>query len=139
MIFTEPLHSLVLSGRKTQTRRPVQPSDVWQPNAHTGEITMVQSRPWHRTRFFVGHDYAVQPGRGKKSTGRIRVTRLRYVAQAMDISEADARAEGFETPDAFREKWREMYGELALACPCWALDFELIRKREEKDADGTDA
>jgi hypothetical protein len=28
----------------------------------------------------------------------------------------------------FREKWREMYGEIALACPCWALDFELIRR-----------
>jgi hypothetical protein len=138
MIFTEPLHSLVLAGRKTQTRRPVQPSDVWQPNAHTGEITMVQSRPHYRTRFFVGHDYAVQPGRGKRSTGRIRVTRLRYIAQAMDISEADARAEGFETPEQFREKWREMYGELALACPCWALDFELIRKGE-KNADGTHA
>jgi hypothetical protein len=128
MIFTEPLHSLVLSGHKTQTRRPVQASDVWQPNTITREITMVQSRPHYRTRFFVGHDYAVQPGRGKRSTGRIRVTRLRYVAQAMDISEADARAEGFETPEQFREKWREMYGEIALACPCWALDFELIRR-----------
>jgi hypothetical protein len=138
MIFTEPLHSLVLAGRKTQTRRPVQASDVWQPNAYTGEITMVQSRPHYRTRFYVLHDYAVQPGRGKKSTGRIRITRIRYVAQAMDISEADARAEGFETPEQFREKWREMYGEIALACPCWALDFELTRKGE-KDADGTHA
>jgi hypothetical protein len=67
----------------------------------------------------------VQPGRGKPAQGRIRITSIRYIDKARYITMEDAVAEGFSTPEEFRQRWAEMYGEQALEQPCWALTFDL--------------
>ena len=45
--------------------------------------------------FFADKTYAVQPGRGKKAVGRIRITEIRR-ERVQDISEEDAQREGWD-------------------------------------------
>ncbi|KKN69176.1 hypothetical protein LCGC14_0443520 [marine sediment metagenome] len=105
MIFRAPLLDLVLAGKKTQTRR------------------IVHLDP---CRYLVGRDYAVQPGRGKKAVARIRVLAVRKEAVGA-ITAADARAEGFDTPQDFRDYWNELYGWYKAERLVWVIDFELER------------
>lgn len=69
MIFGPKMLPKVLDGTKTQTRR-------------------------RSSRYRAGHDYAIQPGRGKRAVGRLRVLAVRR-ERICDISEDDAIAEGF--------------------------------------------
>ncbi len=105
MIFRAPLFDLVLEGRKTQTRRVA----AYEP-----------------CRYVVGRDYAVQPGRGKKAVARIRVLAVRMEAVGA-ITPADARAEGFDTPQDFRDYWNELHGWYMAERLVWVIDFELER------------
>jgi hypothetical protein len=91
-----------LDGTKTQTRR---------------------TRPPCCT---VGQPVAVQPGRGKHAVGRIRVTAIRYCERAGDISEEDARAEGFADAAAFREIYERINGAGAFERPCWGCVREAL-------------
>jgi hypothetical protein len=118
MIFTSPLFEKVLSGEKTQTRRPVKPGHKFMRH----DVCQNGRAVWKW-----GATYAVQPGRGKPSAGRIRITSIRYIDKARYIRMEDARAEGFSTPEEFRHRWAEMYGEAALDQPCWELTFELAK------------
>lgn len=105
----------VLDGTKTQTRRLVKIGDC----IHKGEEQlwyMMRSDPQlgsmvrkgrcqiptvvlrfkykpYRIKWQVGRTYAVQPGRGKKAVGRIRLLEIRQ-ERLQDISEEDALAEG---------------------------------------------
>lgn len=99
MIF-QHTYELVLSGRKTQTRRVQRP------------------------RMAVGHSYAVQPGRGKKSLGRIFVLDIRE-ERLGDISAGDARAEGYRSREEFFESWRTIHGSVDLDAPVWVIEFRL--------------
>jgi len=92
----------VLDGTKTQTRRPVkasQESNRW--DIETDVINEViqwldngkQYPANMRSIYVVGHTYAVQPGRGKKSKGRIHVQKIRR-ERLGDISDRDCLAEG---------------------------------------------
>jgi hypothetical protein len=92
MIFGPQLLPLVLDGSKTQTRRS---SD----------------------RYSVGHTYAVQPGRGKRAVAQIKVLSTRP-ERLLDISEQDARAEGFfphpplySARDLFMQYWHDVVAE----------------------------
>jgi len=111
---------------KTQTRRLAMPGDIitsssGEPHDHT--IFSVERNG--RLLYDVGRTYAVQPGRGKHALGRIRLRAIRR-EPAQDISEDDARAEGFASPEAFRKVWIEMYGRDALERPCYVLVIERI-------------
>lgn len=57
--------------------------------------------------------------------GRVCLTAIRLEPVAA-ISDADARAEGYESRDDFLAVWKALYGERALAEQCWALSFHVI-------------
>lgn len=88
MIFRPQLARAVIDGRKTMTRRPVK-----------GDTPC---------RYKAGHDYAVQPGRGKPAIGRIKVLDVRDEPVGR-ITHADARAEGFRNTAAFKAYWVRLY------------------------------
>lgn len=84
MIFQPTLARAVADGRKTQTRRPVR-----------------NDKP---CRYKVGHDYAVQPGRGKEQIARLKVLEVREEPVGA-ITHPDAKAEGFRNVAAFKAYW----------------------------------
>lgn len=88
MIFKPVLAAKVMSGEKTETRRP------WK-----GE-TLCRYRP--------EHDYAVQPGRGKHQIGRLYVTEVERVVLDT-LTDEDAVREGFGDREAFEAYWRALY------------------------------
>lgn len=139
MIFTPENCELVLSGAKTMTRRVVKPGEEARFRGdtlydHTGMV-----------KWQVGRTYAIQPGRGKKSVGRIKITAIRR-EKVQDISEEDSSAEGAGRPhrfddnlymtylsfrDGFRQVWSGLYGNDPVkgweANPdVWVISFELV-------------
>lgn len=94
MIFSETA-DLVMDGTKTQTRRVAKTHDrIMRFKQSSDNYTKgIYNDQMKRMRYQVGKTYAVQPGRGAKSIGRIRVINLR-IENLMDISIPDAMAEG---------------------------------------------
>lgn len=86
MIFKPELARLVAKGKKTQTRR------------------LVNGKP---TRYEVGQDYAVQPGRGKTQICRVTVLDRRR-ERLGDLSFEDAQAEGFRGRADFARYWMDL-------------------------------
>lgn len=70
---------MVLDGSKTQTRRLAKPNERLVSDRHTATevVEKIGGHLYERRKWAVGETYAVQPGRGKKSLGRIRVTGIR--------------------------------------------------------------
>lgn len=112
MLFKPDLCAKVLAGEKTQTRRPVK----WAAGA------LVSVEPPIPCQYRVGRDYAVQPGRGQKAVGRIRVLEVARVC-VESIDGWDAVAEGFESRAAFLDWWRGFYG--TVQGECWRIRFVL--------------
>lgn len=104
MIFSGELADKVLDGSKTQTRRPVKGTSP--------------------CRYEVGKTYAIQRKRGTHGLGpRILVLEVDQVL-VVPISQADALAEGFDSPAAFADRWMELYGRVSGRC--WRIEFELV-------------
>lgn len=135
MIFAHTWEK-VLSGEKTQTRRAVKPTHMVTEGIFISpalgrlipgvSVPAVQSDPSWRDLWHVGHTYALQPGRGKTAVGRVEITEIRYCEQAAAISPEDAIAEGFATPDEFRDVYGRINGAGALERPAWAITFKLV-------------
>lgn len=127
MIFKETWQQ-VLDGTKTQTRRPVKPGEYPKiigpglgypeyPGAIPGTVLEVRRINGY-LKWRVGHTYAVQPGRGKKAVGRIRITKIRR-ERLQEITHRDAMAEGIKlkaTQDPvmeairhFADLWNSLY------------------------------
>lgn len=118
MIFAYTLYQ-VLCEQKSQTRRLVKPHERL-----TGEGASVRVEiPGKRVIYQVGKSYAVQPGRGKKSVARIVITAIRR-ENVEAISEADAVAEGFLSPEAFMQTWHSIHKAKAQQ-NVWVLEFYL--------------
>jgi len=81
----------VLDGTKTQTRRLVKEGEQLADAAWGYDSPTVLK--WYRIKWAVGRTYAVQPGRGKKAVGRIRITGIRR-EWLIDILPGDTLAEG---------------------------------------------
>jgi hypothetical protein len=113
MIFKPRLVRLILAGKKTQTRRP-----------RRGE---------EECRYQVGRSYAVQPGRGMESVGRILITDVREEL-LHELTQPDAIREGFRTTEEFFDYWRELYreGPVGLKVPVWVISFDLDRSHQPR-------
>lgn len=127
LTFKPELAALVMAGQKTQTRRLVKPNEslgaAWtdsdvRENGITRRLAVVKYKiiPGRteipsRTciKWQVGRTYAVQPGRGKKGIGFIRITDIRR-EDVRQISHEDALAEGFESRPHFLQTWCELNG-----------------------------
>jgi hypothetical protein len=124
----------VLGGTKTQTRRLVKEGDYGWACGDNGKLppdlrlmhsTVHQAN--HRLRWARGNTYAVQPGRGKKSVGRFRLTGIRW-ERLQEISGRDVMAEGCWTGDEFIRLWDSIHrkgNRWADNRPVWVLEFEL--------------
>lgn len=109
MIFPARHAHLVVSGKKTQSRRPRKPEHV-------------------RSPLRAGKSYPVSSGLGKPSIGRIEI--LAAIEQELgEITYEDARAEGFKTRDDFFNWWRSYYGNADPCLPVWTYVFQTTAER----------
>lgn len=120
MIFKPALVHKIVSGSKTQTRRPAKDDD--------------------KCRYEIGKSYAVQPGCGKAQVARIVIAGVR-LEDLRELTFEDARREGFRTRAEFARYWLDLYskagrdleGDDALdyferkfgGRRVWVIDFEL--------------
>lgn len=134
MIF-QHTYQAVLDKRKTQTRRLIKPKTGHKIFAGylNGKdvITAIVSAPISamqqgtaRTLYEVGKTYAIQPARGKKAIGRIRLLSIKQ-EDVRCISGEDVKAEGFEHRLDFLSVW------------CFMHDKECQFKRVDDSFDGT--
>ncbi len=121
MIFQYTL-DLLLSGRKTQTRRVTKAGESTIPA--DDRIVAVQTHG--REKYRVGKTYAVQPSRNEASVARIRLLGIKR-ERAGDASLADAQAEGYASREAFFAQWQTIHGVDSLDRAVWVLTFELAR------------
>jgi hypothetical protein len=116
VIFRPALAQLVVEGRKTVTRRRVKFLDG-------------PERPWlaAECRYKVGRTYAVQPGRGKKAIGRIRILNVWRESSfgAVRVEWGGLRREGFQSYSAFEAYLRRLYGGVPSG-PVDRIEFELV-------------
>ena len=128
----------VLDGTKTQTRRPIKAGELFYKNQRP---PFVQS-PGGLWKYVVNNTYAIQPGRGKKSLGRIRLEKIR-LEHVQNISCKDMIAEGLSTnlreTDASKDllrQWENLWNSLYKGTKfayennpkVWVLEFELVEK-----------
>lgn len=136
----------VLDGTKTQTRRAVKPGQFESGRQviggylqHTAETTSIRyqsaiNRPV-RDLYRVGNSYAVVPKRCESSVGRIKICSLR-AEFLQEITEADARSEGVESVEAYRQLWGSINGKTKGARwednPfVWVITFECVTGHHE--------
>ena len=103
----------VLDGTQTQTRRPI--------------------RQRKRYTYTVGTTYAVQAASGKGGGARLEVLHVREQLLGA-VTEADARAEGYENLAAFRHAWTEQYGGFNPAEDVWMVEFRLVENGRTEPA-----
>ena len=125
MIFAKTADK-VLAGEKTQTRRPVKPDESFNGIEVYDGTGRLKWRVWNT--------YAVQPGRSKKSVGRIQLTNIR-IERLYQITTEDARAEGFSGRgslsgrDEFTRVWKELYpDDGSFFWRVYVLEFELVKE-----------
>jgi hypothetical protein len=111
----------VVSERKTQTRRIIQPNETAIREQHNKIKAVVQGQ---RERWRVSASYAVQTGRGKAQIARIRLTRIRSQLLSR-ITTSDALAEGFASRQDFLKTWQHIHGIHAVNQRVWVLEFEI--------------
>ena len=147
MIFKPDSIALIEQGIKTQTRRPVKDSEIgWHPGYPTDAPTSeVRFGTHDRIKWQVGRTYAVCPGRGKPSVGRIKLLAIRR-EPVNAIMDDDARAEGLvldatgngyrygdmelqggTAGQAYLWLWSTLYHRSDLTELCWVLSFELVK------------
>lgn len=102
MIFSPAMIKAIKSGRKTETRRVAE-----------------DGKP---CRYVPGRTYALQPGRGKKSVGRILVLQV-WEELLADMCDEAAIPEGFGSREAFVTYWTALHGGFYAWSRVWAIRF----------------
>ncbi len=96
MIFKSGLCDKVLSGEKTQTRRVKKEGEYFVGGPFTRVMVEKQNLyKMSRIKWMTGRTYAVQPGRGEKAVGRIKLLAIRE-EPLQNISDDDAKQEGIK-------------------------------------------
>lgn len=112
MNFRPELAAKVMAGEKTVTRRipSINPRSPW----------------WIKgCKLVVGRDYAVCPGRGKPAIGRIVIERFSMVWLSQ-MTEHEARLEGFEDTGDFFDAWDEINPTKPGDTLVWRVQFKAI-------------
>ncbi|NJL95270.1 MAG: ASCH domain-containing protein [Anaerolineae bacterium] len=120
---------LVVNGQKTQTRRPAKPSEV--PVKDASGIKAIQQA--NRVKWQVGRTYAIQPKRGARQVGRFRITSIRYEVVA-NISESDAKSEGFGSQSEFLKVWESLHGKSSENQVAWVIEFEVVTLNDRSNS-----
>jgi hypothetical protein len=112
MIFREELARKIISGDKRATRRRM--------------VAGSPRSPWyrHRCSYSEGQVFAVNPGRGKPRVAEAKVTKV-YAQQLGQMTDKDAKLEGFKNLKHFREAWKEINRVWNPAERVWVVEFEL--------------
>lgn len=102
MFFSRSNLERLLRGKKTQTRRL-------------------------SGRYQVGRTYGVRTWIYEKSLARIRITGKRQETLG-EISEEDARREGYKDAEEFKRAWSELHRKMGWqpGLLVWVYDFELV-------------
>lgn len=117
MNFRPVLAEKVMRGEKTVTRRLASdnPRSPWSVKG---------------CGFKVGQSFAVCPGRGKHAVGRA-VVRAVHMEKVGNITEDEARREGFASIAEFMDVWREINGSLSSGWDSvWRVEFEVIHEHD---------
>ena len=111
----------VVAEQKTQTRRIVHSNEDAIRGRYNRIVSVMRNG---REKWRVGKVYAVQPARGQRQIARIRLIRIRRERVAR-ISQAEAKAEGSASRQAFLDAWRAIHGPGGEEHRVWVLEFEL--------------
>jgi len=123
MIFQQT-YQLILEDKKTATRRLVNPNDRLLDNPKRVEAN-------GRIKWQVGRTYALQPGRGQKAVGRIRITDI-HKQPLGQMTIEDAVAEGYPSLDDFRQIWLQIHDDFDPDLAVWVITFTKEPTAEEK-------
>lgn len=123
MIFRPELAQAILDGSKTETRRKARFRQV-------EEGTLAERSEWIEPPYKPGKTYAIQPGRGKRGIGRIRVHSV-TLQLLYEMTDEDIRAEGFQNQPDFQRTWLEIHGNANWLDPVSVIRFELVPDTEE--------
>ena len=123
MIF-QHTHQLILDDKKTETRRLIKPGEKLLDNPKRVEMN-------GRAKWQVGRTYAIQPGRGQKAVGRIRITDIEKQPLGQMTTE-DAIAEGYPSLDDFRQTWVQIHDQFDPDLAVWVITFAREPTPEEK-------
>ena len=115
---------LILDDKQTATRRLINPGEKLLDNPRRLEVN-------GRTKWQVGRSYAIQPGRKKKSVGRIQITGIKKELLGQMTAD-DAHAEGFASLDDFQQTWVEIHGHYDPDLPVWVITLAKEATLEEK-------
>lgn len=122
MLFRHLLAEMILAGKKTQTRRLCKDGENWQIFPPIPATVLDKNG---RIKWQEGRDYAIQTKRGGKAIGRFRVTNIRREIVAQ-ISNEDAKAEGFAGRNEFFVTWDSINGADTSNQYCWVIEFEIV-------------
>lgn len=120
MLFKQTLAEKIINGQKTQTRRLCKDGENWRKASDDGIATVFDKDG--RIKWQVGRDYAIQTKRGGKAIGRFRITDIRREIVAQ-ISDDDAKAEGFAGRNEFFGAWDWINGSDTTNQYCWVIEF----------------
>ena len=107
MLFKKQLFEKILRGEKTQTRR------------------FMERKPGRRV-YEVGERVGIRAGY-TKPTAYITITR-KFEQKLGDISEEDARKEGFVSVEEFKQQWVSLYQRWTPELVVWVYEFELANQ-----------
>lgn len=113
MIFRPELAAKVMDGSKTVTRRLA---------------TQNPRSPWwiERTWYMPGKVFTINPGRGAPNIGCARVTAADRYLWSGELSDVEARREGFATSAEFLEAFGGINGSVAAGRMLWRVEFERV-------------